>query len=215
MSLTPQAAFSLTYDGGDPGHREIVIPALSERGLVATFYVPGPELMENLQDWRAIANQSHEIGNGSMLDVGPFYDSLEPWEELEEALDECFPDHPRTSALPWELTEIQVMPDVPGIVRSGREGLNLQRLTDLTALLIIRCDDLSGPELIQIAESGIKQSAWTIFSFAGVGIGDPSVDLAAHNRLLDYLQKQEHPVGPVHEIANLWQPYSIPPLRLS
>ncbi len=210
----PQAAFSLTYDGGDPGHREIVIPALVERGVAATFYLQGDELLKNLPEWQEIASGPHEIGNGAMLDFGVFFDSIEPWQELEATFEECLPGHDHTSALSWETISSQPAPDVPGIVRSGREGFNFQGLTDLTSLNIIRCDDLTGAELIRIAERGIESQSWTIFSFMGVGIGESSVDLSAHNKLLDFLAGQSLPVGSVQAIADLWQPHSIPPLRV-
>lgn len=62
-----KALICLTYDDALPVHRERVAPALAERGLRGTFYVPAArdDLHRALDGWRAVASAGHELGNHS------------------------------------------------------------------------------------------------------------------------------------------------------
>lgn len=61
------AFICLTYDDALPVHREVVAPALTERGLRGTFYIPvaRDDLHEHHDGWRMVAEMGHELGNHS------------------------------------------------------------------------------------------------------------------------------------------------------
>ena len=63
-----RAAVSLTYDDALPVHREEVAPALNERSLTATFYVPiDSDLLANRDAWIGVAKAGHELGNHTIF----------------------------------------------------------------------------------------------------------------------------------------------------
>jgi peptidoglycan/xylan/chitin deacetylase (PgdA/CDA1 family) len=63
-----RAAISLTYDDALPVHREEVAPALNERSLTATFYVPiDSDLLTNRAAWVGVARAGHELGNHTIF----------------------------------------------------------------------------------------------------------------------------------------------------
>lgn len=61
------AQVCLCYDDALPVHREAVGPALAERGMRATFYVPAArdDLHREIEGWRRLARLGHELGNHS------------------------------------------------------------------------------------------------------------------------------------------------------
>ena len=85
---TRTGAISLTYDGGDPSHLEIVIPALAERGLNATFFLPSLQLLENPQAWAAAQSGGFEMASHSLNGFTDESGNLPNWtlEMVEEDL---------------------------------------------------------------------------------------------------------------------------------
>ena len=61
------ALICLTYDDALPVHREFVAPALAQRGLRGTFYIPAArdDLHEHFDAWSEVARMGHELGNHS------------------------------------------------------------------------------------------------------------------------------------------------------
>jgi peptidoglycan/xylan/chitin deacetylase (PgdA/CDA1 family) len=61
------ALICFTYDDALPVHREMVAPALAERGMCGTFYIPvgRDDLHEHPDGWRKVAQLGHELGNHS------------------------------------------------------------------------------------------------------------------------------------------------------
>ncbi len=63
-----KAAVSLTYDDALEGHWREVAPALESQGLRGTFFVvPRPQFIEQVEEWRQVANAGHELGNHTLF----------------------------------------------------------------------------------------------------------------------------------------------------
>lgn len=61
-----RAAVSLTYDDGYESQLGNVAPLLDELGLKATFFLTINNITTRLNDWVAVANRGHEIGDHTM-----------------------------------------------------------------------------------------------------------------------------------------------------
>lgn len=71
-SEQPRCIISLAYDGALPSHFESVAPLLEEHGLRGTFYTPcSPAFFDNIEAWREVATQGHELGNHALFEQGP------------------------------------------------------------------------------------------------------------------------------------------------
>ncbi|MBS1704779.1 MAG: polysaccharide deacetylase family protein [Armatimonadetes bacterium] len=204
---------SLTYDGGLIDHSELVLPQLDDLGFKGTFYVPNDFLIESGEDWREMARNGHEIGIGTLFD--PYLSTS------EDTFEANLMDVHTGAQLVWELTQSRTTLGIPWlddssfdllqvqrelvtqypVVRSGSEGLNTQDLR-WNDLKILRCEEYSGRELIQLARKAIESKAWAIFSFRGVGVGEPSVDLRAHFELMTFLLNCDDSVR-IEPVANV------------
>src|SRR5208282_4951521 len=57
-----KAAFSLTYDDGDPIHLDVAVPEMAKRNLRGTFFLIAGKL-DRVEDWKKILASGQEIGN--------------------------------------------------------------------------------------------------------------------------------------------------------
>lgn len=57
-----KAAFSLTYDDGDPIHLDVAVPEMAKRNLRGTFFLITGKL-DRVEDWKKIFSSGQEIGN--------------------------------------------------------------------------------------------------------------------------------------------------------
>lgn len=194
---------SITYDGGDFSHRESVVPALDQRGLKGTFYVEPTDVLDHLNFWQDVSGAGHEIGNGSMLGACLPDGSLPMWtlemicEELESSSDllaDLFHAAPHSIGLPLGKAVCSDHPSYAEVlaqrcgraVRSGFNGLN-PVYPQGHLLSVIPMVGLSGTQMIEVVRNALAKESWAILAFYGVGSGDRSVDLAAHDELLDFL----------------------------
>jgi len=214
-----KAAVSITYDGGDRSHLEFAAPLLEQVSIPATFFVPGGVFVEEVATWRAMKALGHEIGNGALCDwfgwMAMEPGQVEEWvvSELkftEQALAEGLGAKPASAAIPWverdnacvdQVTEFMRGSQV--FVRSGIEGYNNPFTCDLRRALCIPCDGFDDAELVALCQSGMLRGAWTIFSFCGIGCGEPSVDRHAHDALIGHLcdHKSEYWVATFERVA--------------
>jgi peptidoglycan/xylan/chitin deacetylase (PgdA/CDA1 family) len=58
-----KAAVSLTYDDGLDSQLDNVVPALRRLDLKATFFLVEENVAARVEDWRAVGEAGHEIGN--------------------------------------------------------------------------------------------------------------------------------------------------------
>lgn len=208
---------SLTYDGGFPSHRELVLPRLHEAGLIGTFFIDPVALVEQIQTWRQASLDGHEIGNGCLIPCAEPNGFLPGWDldmvrgeitESQEAFLELLGREPEAFAYPWGLPEAQVGGDYREIVRprfmwarSGQEFWNLPNDLNPQYLGCFRVEGSdSGAALQYLRECG-QRDAWAILSFAAVGDGEPSCDLRVHEEICQAIPSD----FPASEVVNISQ----------
>lgn len=67
-----KAAYSLTYDDGDPCHLDVAWPEMSKRHLRGTFnLIVGPGRLTRVEEWKKLAASGQEIGNHTLTHAHP------------------------------------------------------------------------------------------------------------------------------------------------
>jgi peptidoglycan/xylan/chitin deacetylase (PgdA/CDA1 family) len=207
---TRTGAISLTYDGGDPSHLEIVVRALAERELKATFFLPSLPMLENPKAWAAAQSQGFEIGSHSLDGFTDEQGNLPNWtlDMVEEDLrmsrklltelflqqtdfafaypgTECGCVHSPYNQAPS--TYDSVVKKLFRVAKTAIPGTNVQSGLDITALKSFDAFGVSSRELESISERAIEERSWAILSFRGVGAGDLAIDVREHNQFLDWI----------------------------
>lgn len=210
--MTDRTFVSLTYDGTQICHAETVLPQLEAVGLRATFYADPLNLLEEPDVWRSAVAQGHEVGNGCLLDCGPL-DSWTPEmvmsdiEETDALLQELFPSQLSYSfAYPWSIVGCphtdclrRIVEQRHRVCRSAQPGNNDLDSTDIGFVLSYPMDGHQATAMSNLVSEGNSQ--WTVFAFAGVGSGEPSVDASAHEDFVNWLAQQSVSVLPVSSVA--------------
>ncbi|MBS1707441.1 MAG: hypothetical protein JSS65_01830 [Armatimonadetes bacterium] len=227
------ALVSLSYDGTLLCHLHTALPALDRHGLKGTFYAEPTLLLESVTEWREAQLAGHEIGNGCLFGSTLPDGSLPAWtpqmivEDVEEAdflLEELFPEQDDHSlGMPWGrdscadgqsyLAEVSQLFNV---VRTGVTGLNPLPRPDCQRLQCVPTADFTGRQLADVAQTAVRNAAWAIFAFEGIGTGDNAIDAAAHDYFLSYLADNQDSVAvlPVIDAAFAASGVGTPPLRL-
>jgi hypothetical protein len=226
--LWPQgyrAGISLSYDGGGFAHREVALSLLDYLGLRGTFFVDGSEWVQNLPLWQQAIENDHEIGNGCLVRQALPDGKLPRWTmemimseilETNEMFRETISYEPPSFAFPWGYPTCANEGDYRKIpqtrflyCRSGLEGYNQPDALSPKYLRCIQCDGLSGAEMIALGEAAAGRGGYAIFSFAGIGEGNPSVDAEAHEELLIWLAAQKDIfTAPIQSICEMLAPLS-------
>lgn len=196
MLTTGLKYVSLTYDGSTIGHAEIVLPALDAFGFKGTFFIDPSEVLARPRVWREAHAAGHEIGNGGLLsEFSTHSDQL--IRETNEFIFEFFGERCQSIA---QRAFDQPLQNPVLFTRTGVEGIN--RIGSGLPIRALYCDNYSGPELIGFIEH-VPPNSWLVFAFMGVGEGEPSIDLSAHQQLLSYLAQSPHQVATFCELARL------------
>lgn len=214
------AAVSLSYDGTTINHVETVLPLLLPLDLRATYYSYSPNLLDAVPLWREAFRQGNEIGDGCLTEAADPDGSLPKWtpemiaSEMEMnrlLLDDLFvPVRERSFAYPWGQPRCsgsrdyrEVVMGTSMVARSGIEGLNSPGSCELTYLNSIHVNDLQSCDLVEFVVSAAATGKWVIFSFCGVGVGEPSLDAAEHDEFCRWLasQREEFWIQPVIDVA--------------
>lgn len=217
-----QAAVVLTYDDGLHTHLNRVIPALDERGLVGTFYLPGnaPTLPARINEWRTIERRGHELGNHTLFHpcdatqagmdwVPPSYnlaqytrrrlvDEVAVSQTLLQSIDG---KTSRTLALTCGHTQdmegsfVADLPKTVSAIRAVRHEIPTAQDLNLRDIPAYMVNGQTGEELIAWVQEAQKKGGILVLLFHGVG-GEHGLDvtLEAHHRLLDYLKTNEKSV---------------------
>lgn len=232
---------SLTYDDALPCHFESVAPFLEEHGLRGTFYVPcGPSFFAQVESWREVATQGHELGNHTLFH--PCHD--QSW------LDDAY-NLRHYTARRWT-DEIRLANDILALVdgRSVRSfgntchhdvigsgktaatvgalapahfvaarGERTQKAVDLKKInwfnLGTRAADGATFEELRAEITGMNRlGGWLILTMHGVGPRDHSlhIDEDEHARLVEWLATQQETIwtAPVRVVAEALKPASRP-----
>jgi peptidoglycan-N-acetylglucosamine deacetylase len=212
-----KAAIVLTYDDSLRSQLDIAIPQLDEAGLKGTFFLNGTFAPEDVNRWRTVAMDGHELGNHSVFHPCPAA---------------AFPSeaqfHTENYSLPGMLREIAAMntllfaidgekarsygvpcsQSVVGgkdyiealrasglirFVRTGGEGDGV--ITDLSKLDPFRVPSRmfstqhTAADLIAFADSIRKSGGMGVYMFHGVGGDYLNVSVEAHHALVIYLKQ--------------------------
>lgn len=211
-----RAAVNLAYDDALASQLEHVIPALNRHGFRGSFYVPAsaPLLLERLDEWRAAAEQGHELGNHSLFHhcdkQRPGRDWVEPHRDLSQLPVAAFSEQialandflhlidgrrERTFTPPCGDTTVGDR-DYLGPVKPlfvGAKGLGASGVTpsmaelDPHAVPVAVPTDVSGEQLIAVVEEAARKGTMANFTFHGVGGDYLSVSREAHDALLAHL----------------------------
>lgn len=211
-----RAAVNLAYDDALASQLDHVIPALNERGFRGSFYLPAsaPLVLERLDEWRAAAEQGHELGNHSLFHQcdksRPGRDWVEPhrdlgrvppaaWaEQIELANDFLFLiDGQRERTFTPPCGDLAVGDqDYLGRVKhlfvaskafgDGAVTPSMETL-DPHAVTVTAPSDVTGAQLIAMVEDAARKGTMVNFTFHGVGGDYLTVSREAHSALLDHL----------------------------
>jgi peptidoglycan/xylan/chitin deacetylase (PgdA/CDA1 family) len=213
------AVVCLTYDDGLPVHREHVAPLLASRGLAATFYLPvaRDEVIERVEEWRAVSAAGHELGNHSCwhpcrgrpdwlpvayhlenYDRTRFRDELSLANRILRMIDgqtvrsygaTCGNTSVGTSPEECVLDDLR---DLFPIVRAGLHGQpGTGRLPFTVPYLHI--DGKRAEEVAEvIATMRTMPDSWLVIGLHGVGQGTHNsfMDRAEHDRLVEWIAGQ-------------------------
>jgi peptidoglycan/xylan/chitin deacetylase (PgdA/CDA1 family) len=214
-----RAAVSLTYDDAIPSQRLNAVPALNARGLRGTFFLTGKsdDLKAHRGEWGALLSQGHELGahtinhpcdkkfdwvpeGGAIQD----YDLSRMESELEEnrtLLRSLGARQPFSFAYPCGETEVgepkvSYEPLIAKFFLSARgvEGRLAQPGSDDLNRIPAFDGAKTKEELLALVDRAEAQGAWLVLFFHGVGGDYLSVELAAHEALLESLAARSETV---------------------
>lgn len=204
-----RAAVSLTYDDAIPSQRQNAVPALSQFGLKATFFLTGKseDLRDHRAQWVALAQDGHELGAHTIkhpcdkkFDWVPKGEALQDYDlprmqaELEEnrtLLTELGAKQPFSFAYPCGESTLgdpatSYAPLVDEMFLSAR--VLEERTFDPARDDLGRVPSINGAqskdELLAVLDEAEREGRWLVFCFHGVGGDYISVELAAHQALL-------------------------------
>ena len=232
-----QCAVALTYDDGLNVHLDKVIPVLDSAGFRATFYIPAnsPALNQRLDEWKAIADRGHELGNHTLFHpcMGKSHGRM--WVSTEYDLDNYTLKRmideirlantflraidgktKRTFAFTCGDRMIGDSSFVDSIrndfvaARGVLPGMNLKESADLFDIRAYTVDGQSGDDLIKLVSEAVKDHALLVLLFHGVG-GEHAMNVALpeHNKLIRYLKQNEKDIwiAPLVEISGYISEY--------
>lgn len=214
-----QAAVSLGYDDALDSQLDHVVPALNQRGLKASFYIPinGPTLPGRQNEWKAAAAAGHELGNHSLFHgcsaKGPGREWVLPHRDLDRQTpagvqEQVIAANTWLQSLDGKTRRTFTPPCLdmqaggqdfvkalqPHFVAYRAAGPGLVTDTaqlDPYAMPVYFVEGMSGTQLIALVEKAAAQHALVSLLFHGVGAEHLSVTREAHDRLLDHLAKNK------------------------
>jgi len=203
-----EVALSISLDDGRASQVDAGFPVLEEVGAKATFYVVSGAVEQRPEDWRAVAEAGHEIGNHSVRHPcsGNFSfareKALEDYtlEVMEAELLECnrvvhdvLGVVPRTFAYPCGQTYVGRGEDtrsyVPLVAKhflAGRvymsEWYNTPTVCDLAQLMGRPFDNVPFETVKEWLDAARNEAGWVIL--AGHDVGDGSIHQTVDTEVL-------------------------------
>jgi len=224
------AAVSLTFDDARDSQLDEGIPLLNKYGVKATFYVVPGNMEDRAGEWRAAAENGHELGNHSLNHpcTGNFafarekalenYTLTQMAGEMENAnreITRLTGITPSTFAYPCGQTfvgrGVETKTYVPLVAErflAGRlwlsEDANDPAFCDLAQVLGMESDGKSFDEMKALIEQAKQEGSWLVF--AGHDIGSPARQTTLTDALEAFCRYVVDPenniwVAPVKEVA--------------
>ena len=227
-----KAAIVLTYDDALVSHLEIAIPQLNKHNLPGTFYLMGSMSEDQMDQWREVSRQGHELGNHTLF---------------HPCSEKAFEAHPRNTSESHDassiLTEIGMMNKLlyaidgkklrtyaypcSEIIVGSKDYTDTLKLSKLVTYARIggnensvitdfsSLDPLKVPSyallnkqdadaLISFVKKVQQQGGMGVLMFHGVGGDYLEVSAEAHEKLLQYLSanKEEVWTGTFQEVLD-------------
>lgn len=199
-----RAAVSLTYDGADFSHHQLVWPSLRARRIRATFFMDPAALIQDPRPWFKMSSEGAEIGNGCLLAAAGFDGSLPLWtpvmvadeiETTEQLLDELnIGERPRPFAFPPGQPVCADRQDYREVIaaegrvaRGGLDGWNHPGSCDFSFLRMVRAEGFDARDLIEIVSRAARNEGWVILAFGPVANSGEGTKPDDHERLLAFL----------------------------
>lgn len=190
---------SLTFDDARPSQLDVALPILDRYGIRATFYVSIPALHERAEDWRAVADAGHEIGNHTLTHPcsGNFqfsrHNALEEYtlermaaemDEASEAIRSVVGKRPVTFAYPCGQKFVgrgsraaSTVPLAAERFLAARgwndEGPNDPSCCDLAQLHGCELDGRTIAQALAFVENALRDGGWIVFGGHDVGTDGP------------------------------------------
>lgn len=208
-----QAAVCLTYDDGLDCHIDIAVPMLDAYDLKGTFYCTGfsNSLRNRMQEWRAITENGHEIGNHTLFHPcnGARFDWVKPEYDLRtytmsQLRNELMTANTFLTAVDgikertfaytcsdFEVNNVSFIDSLRNLFVAARSDGPIPDSMDMLDLHFAPSwgvVDPSGTDLINYVKKAQERGTIAIFMFHSVGGGYLNVSKEAHRALLDYLK---------------------------
>ncbi|MEO3692152.1 polysaccharide deacetylase family protein [Roseateles paludis] len=212
-----QAAVSLGYDDGLASQLDTVIPALNQRHLKASFYLPinAPTVPARLPEWRRAAKAGHELGNHSLFHACSASQPARDWVPAHHDLDKILPAQVQEQVIAANVwlhsldgkTQRTFTPPCLELSASGQDfGAALRKQfvayrgasedliddpakVDPYAVPTIAVEGYSAERLIALVDEAAAKHSMVVLLFHGVGGEYLNVTREAHAALLDHLAK--------------------------
>ena len=212
-----KAAVSLGYDDGLNSQLDHVVPALNQRGLRASFYVPinSPTVPGRQAEWRAAAAAGHELGNHSLFHSCSATPAGREWVTPAHDLDRQMVAQVQEQVMAANAwlqaldgrTRRTFTPPCLDLKAGGQDFVTALQpqfvayraagpglVTDTAqlqpyAMPVYFVEGMTGDQLIALVDRAAEQGALVSLLFHGVGAEHLSVTREAHDRLLDHLAR--------------------------
>jgi len=212
-----RAAVCLTYDDGLDCHLDVAAPAMERYGMRGTFYCTGnsSSLFVRLDEWRALASRGHELGNHTLFHPchGDKFDWVKPEQDLngytlDQLLNELRTANSLLKAIDgleertfaytctnYTINGVSFIDSIRDFFPAARGGGPILESMDgldryyVPSWAVI---DPMGEELIAYVKEAISSRTMAVFMFHSVGGGYLNVSAEAHEKLLDYLNRNQN-----------------------
>lgn len=210
-----KAAVNLAYDDALESQLDNAIPALNKYGIRGTFYltIASPTLKSRLGDWRAAAQQGHELGNHSIFHQCSKSEPGRDWVSADRDLDKLsviqMQDQVKVASAFLHAidgkTERTYTPPCIDLFAGGSNyltGLKSEfvamkaksggltpdmKTLDPYAVSVDFPTNVTGAQLIAVVKEAAAKGTMANFTFHGIGGDYLSVSKEAHEELLQYL----------------------------
>ncbi|AFV00785.1 polysaccharide deacetylase family protein [Simiduia agarivorans] len=207
-----QAAVSLSYDDALNTQLDNAIPVLNQHQVRASFYLTmaSPVVAARLDEWRAAAQQGHELGNHTIYHAcsksQPGTDWVLPYNDLDKRVVQQVRDEIRVANGYLKAIDGQTQRTMapPCGHTDARDGNYLPAIADDFVaikgaevgyppgfIVYLLPDGHSGQQLVDYVKQSAKQGGVVNIIFHGVGGDHLSVSVAAHRELVEYLARHK------------------------
>jgi peptidoglycan/xylan/chitin deacetylase (PgdA/CDA1 family) len=211
-----KAAVSLSYDDALDSQLDNAIPALDKYNFKGSFYLKlsNSTIAARLSDWRAIANNGHELGNHTLFHqcsaALPGHEWVLPQFDLDkmsvaQIKDQILLANTMLYAIDGKRERTFTTPcgdlnaggknyidsiksEFVAIKSVMGNGITLDMKTlDPYAVNVATPTNVTGKQLIDIVKEGAKKGTMVNFTFHGIGGDHLQTSKEAHEELLKYL----------------------------